>query len=155
MFRAISGVTVLAFTVRELISTWRRRASPETTSQLVADQRSLPQDMWPPTTFPQTIRATGTHPLNRPLPTMQKADPSMVMTNQHPRCPVPVMIPDMSTLTGEAIGVSMFSSRALFECNRKLSQQHIPSSQHTITVPKLFQPSKRTMIRAQSEQGSP
>ena len=58
-------------------------------------------------------------------------------------------------LSRKAIRISMLSFRSMLKRNRKLAEQHIPLSQHTITVPKLLEPPERTMISAQYKLRSP
>ena len=54
-----------------------------------------------------------------------------------------------------AVRISMLSSWSILKRNRKLAEQHTPSGQHAITVPKLLEQPEQTMISEQCKLRSP
>ena len=47
-----------------------------------------------------------------------------------------------TALSGHTISIGMLGSRTIFKSNRKLAQQQVPASQHSILITELLQPSE-------------
>ena len=61
----------------------------------------------------------------------------------------------LSALPGHTIYIGMLGPRTIFKCNRKLTQQQVPTSQHSILITELLQPSERTVIRTKGKLSPP